>query len=505
MALSRLNTFTTKSSLFRQLPQNAKCLSNLILGEPSGPSVKTPIPGPKSKEMIAELNTIQFANTVIYFTDYNKSIGNYIVDVDGNVLLDVYTQISSLPLGYNHPDLLKVLQDPDNQRTFINRPSLGLFPGQGWPQKLTTSLMSVAPKGHTQVTTMACGSCSNENAYKAAFMWYRNKQRGGAPITEEENSSCMMNVAPGSTPFTIMSFKGGFHGRTIGVLSTTHSKAIHKLDIPALDWPIASFPRYKYPLEEFAEENKAEDRKCLAEVEEEFERFNKAGKFVAGVVIEPVQAEGGDNHASPEFFQELQRITKKNGAALIIDEVQTGGGATGKYWCHEHFHLPEPADFVTFSKKMLTGGYYSLPEFSRLIVCAIASRPQQGYRIFNTWMGEPSKVLLLDKVIEVIKRDNLLSIVQASGKKLMDGLMEMSKRYPQHVKNVRGIGTFCAFDSSSAEKRDEIVAKLKEKGIQSGGCGDVSLRIRPALVFQPYHADIFLHQFEKVLKKIKTV
>ncbi len=104
-------------------------------------------------------------------------------------------------------------------------------------------------------------------------------------------------------------------------------------------------------------------------------------------------------------------------------------------------------------------------------------------------MGEPSKVLLLDKVIEVIKRDNLLSIVQASGrsiscifflvngesqlieyflfqgKKLMDGLMEMSKRYPQHVKNVRGIGTFCAFDSSSAEKRDEIVAKLKEKGM----------------------------------------
>ena len=104
---------------------------------------------------------------------------------------------------------------------------------------------------------------------------------------------------------------GGFHGRTIGVLSTTHSKAIHKIDIPALDWPIASFPRYKYPLEEHVEENKAEDRKCLAEVEEQFERFNKVGKFVAGVVIEPIQAEGGDNHASPEFFQELQRITKK--------------------------------------------------------------------------------------------------------------------------------------------------------------------------------------------------
>lgn len=83
---------------------------------------------------------------------------------------------------------------------------------------------------------------------------------------------------------------------------------------------------------------------------------------VAGVIIEPIQAEGGDNHASPKFFQQLQRLTQKYGAALLIDEVQTGGGPTGKMWCHEHFNLDSPPDIVTFSKKMQMGGYYHSKE-----------------------------------------------------------------------------------------------------------------------------------------------
>lgn len=97
----------------------------------------------------------------------------------------------------------------------------------------------------------------------------------------------------------------------MGTLSTTHSKAIHKLDVPAFDWPIAEFPRYKYPLEDFVRENAEEDRRCLASVEECFHQYNKAGKFVAAAIIEPIQAEGGDHHASPEFFRALQRIIKE--------------------------------------------------------------------------------------------------------------------------------------------------------------------------------------------------
>lgn len=206
---------------------------------------------------------------------------------------------------------------------------------------------------------MMCGSCSNENAYKNLFISYRRKQRGeNVDFTAEEKSSCLLNQPPGAPKLSILSFHGAFHGRTLGSLSTTHSNAIHKLDVPSFDWPIAHFPRYKYPLEENVRENQAEDAKCLAEVEDLIETYRKKGIPVAGIIVEPIQSEGGDNEGSPEFFQQLQRIAKKNGAGLLIDEVQTGGGPTGKFWCHQHFNLVSPPDVVTFSKKMQLGGYF---------------------------------------------------------------------------------------------------------------------------------------------------
>lgn len=209
------------------------------------------------------------------------------------------------------------------------------------------------------INTMMCGSCSNENAFKNLFISYKRKERGErVDFSEEENESCMINQPPGSPQLSILSFHGAFHGRTLGCLAATHSKAIHKIDIPSFDWPIASFPKYKYPLEENKRENDNEDKKCLSEVEDLIVTYKNKGIPVAGIVVEPIQSEGGDNEASPEFFQELQRIAKKHGAGLLIDEVQTGGGPTGKMWCHEHFNLETPPDIVTFSKKMQLGGYY---------------------------------------------------------------------------------------------------------------------------------------------------
>jgi 4-aminobutyrate aminotransferase/(S)-3-amino-2-methylpropionate transaminase len=437
-----------------------------------------------------DLQKIQNADGVNYFVNAEKSFGNYCVDADGNVMLDAYMMVASLPLGYNHPDLVKVWEKPETIAMTLNRPCLGFYPTTDYVSKLQTGLLSVAPKGMKEVQTMMCGACANENAFKTAFIIYRTKQRGGKSPTEEELKTAINNQPPGCPPLTILSFHGAFHGRTFACLNASHSKALHKADVPAMDWPIANYPRYKYPVDKHVEHNRKEDERCLNEVDEVISQWNKKGKPVAAVIIEPIQAEGGDHHASVEFFHKLQRITKKYGCAFIIDEVQTGCGATGRMWAHEEWNLPEPPDMMTFSKKMLLGGYYYREEF----------RVKEPYRIFNTWMGEPNKLAMLETVMNVIGRDNLMQVVKDSGATLIKGLTELQNEYPNLLHSVRGKGTFVAIDARDGKLRDKILIDLRNKGVQLGYCGESTMRFRPALIFQPKHAGICVSKLEEVLK-----
>ncbi|KRY36641.1 4-aminobutyrate aminotransferase, mitochondrial [Trichinella spiralis] len=468
------------------------CLAKpLVAGEPEGPVVTTAIPGPNSLRLKNELSEIQNSDAVQFFVDYTKSIGNYIADVDGNMLLDVYSQIASIPIGYNHPDLIEAVKSTNMRSMFINRPALGVYPPKDHVQSLRSSLLVVAPPGMKNVATMMCGSCSNENAFKTAFIWYRTKQRGGKEPTADDMRSSMQNQPPGSPQLSVISFQGGFHGRTMACLSCTHSKAIHKVDMPALDWPMASFPRYKYPLDEHADYNRNEDQQCLAEVQQLMEVYKQRGRDVAAVLVEPIQAEGGDNFASKEFFTDLQKLTKQAGAAFIVDEVQTGCGATGRMWAHEHWDLPESPDLVTFSKKMYLGGFYFKPEFY----------VKQGYRIFNTWLGDPSKLALLDVTLRVIRRDNLLQNTQIAGRTLLAGLQALEEKFPALVHSARGLGTFCAITCRDVATRDNILTRMRQRGINMGGCGEASIRFRPMLTFQTCHAEIILERLNAVLKE----
>ncbi|KAL5018141.1 hypothetical protein ScPMuIL_003863 [Solemya velum] len=466
--------------------------------EPSGPTVKTAIPGPRSLQLLKELDAIQNTGAVQFFVDYERSRGNYIADVDGNILLDLYTQIASVPLGYNHPSFENAMKKPENLSAFINRPALGVYPPSDWVHRLKSSLLSVAPPGMTQVQTMACGACSVEHALKTMFMTYQRRVSGGSPPTEEEKETATINQPPGCPPLTILSFKNAFHGRTMGALACTHTKYLQKLYFPQPDWPIATFPRLKYPLEAHEAENKAEERSCLEEIRELIEKFDKRGTPVAGIIVEPIQGEGGDNFASAEFFQSLQDITEETGTGLLMDEVQTGCGVTGKFWAHEHWGLRRPPDLVTFSKKMMTGGFFMTEAF----------RPQElsillGFRVFNTWMGDPAKVVLLEELVSVIKEQNLLNNVQTTGEYLISTIKTLQSHFPDLILNARGLGTYCAFDLPTAEARDKLLMALREKGVNIGAGGSCTLRFRPTLIFQKHHVDIFATICESSLKNMK--
>ena len=361
-------------------------------------------------------------------------------------------------------------------RALINRPALGNFPSADWSHILKTGLLKAAPRGMNQVFTALAGTDANETAYKAAFMYRRQLERGGPDVefTEEEARTAMLNKSPGSPQLSIMSFKLGFHGRLFGSLSTTRSKPIHKLDIPAFDWPQAPFPALKYPLEEHAKENAEEEQRCLEEAERIIKTYHNP---VAAVVVEPIQSEGGDNHASPAFFRGLREITKRNNVLFIVDEVQTGVGATGKFWAHEHWNLETPPDIVTFSKKAQTAGfYYGNP----------AIRPNKPYRQFNTWMGDPARALLFRAIYEEIQKNNLVENTARTGDYLYRGLESLAKKYPHQIQNLRGKGqgTFIAWDSPN---RAELLAKAKTVGINIGGSGTSAVRLRPMLVFQQHH------------------
>lgn len=387
-----------------------------------------------------------------------------------------YAQIASIPVGYNNPHLRKVAESPEMVNALINRPALGNFPSHDWADILDTGILKAAPKGLNQVFTALAGSDANETAYKAAFMYYRQRERGSAEteFTEEELESTMKNQSPGSPQLSIMSFKSAFHGRLFGSLSTTRSKPIHKLDIPAFDWPQAPFPSLKYPLEEHAQENAQEEQRCLQETERLIKEWHNP---VAAVVVEPIQSEGGDNHASPAFFRGLREITKRNNVLFIVDEVQTGVGATGKFWAHDHWNLETPPDMVTFSKKAQTAGYYYGNP---------ALRPNKPYRQFNTWMGDPARALIFRGIIEEIERLNLVENTAATGDYLFSGLERLAKQYPEHLQNLRGKGqgTFIAWDTP---KRDEFLVKAKGVGVNIGGSGQSAVRLRPMLVFQKHH------------------
>lgn len=175
-----------------------------------------------------------------------------------------------------------------------------------------------------------------------------------------------------------------------------------------------------------------------------------------------------------------------------MDEVQTGGGPSGTFWAHEQWGLEQSPDMVTFAKKLQTGGYFFSPHL----------RPKEAYRIYNTWMGDPHKMIMLKAYIDTVQEDHLLQNVGLTGEYLRTGLAELQNRHPGVLSNLRGSGTFLAIDVKDGASANALVGEMQRRGVESGVCGTRSIRFRPALIFTPTHAAMALNVLEDSLTSL---
>jgi 4-aminobutyrate aminotransferase/(S)-3-amino-2-methylpropionate transaminase len=249
------------------------------------------------------------------------------------------------------------------------------------------------------------------------------------------------------------------------------------------------FPACRFPLAEHAEENAKVAAASLAALERVLDA--NAGR-VAAVIVEPIQSEGGDRHAPAGFFRSLAALVRKSGAALVLDEVQTGVGITGTLWANEQLDLEAPPDLVAFGKKMQLGGFFANERFTI----------GRFGRMYQTRNGDRARAILARAVLSTIVDGGLLPKIRETGRTLLGGLEELARRYPRLVSDPRGLGLLCAFDFPTPAVRDDFLKRALRRGVMATYTGTRSVRLRPHLVCGAAEVERALGAFDAVLGEL---
>jgi L-lysine 6-transaminase len=427
----------------------------------------------------ATLNKHVLADGFDLTFDMEKSKGVYIYDAKNKrTLLDFFTCFASVPLGYNHP---KMLDDAEFKKNLmlaaLTNPSNSDIYTTQYAQFLETFDRVGIPEYLPHAFFIAGGSLAIENALKVAMDWKVQK-----------------NFARGYTiekGFKIVHFEHAFHGRSGYTLSLTNTLPVKTKWYAKFDWPRVSLPQINFPLNEdnLTDVIKREEI-TIAEIKKAFAE-NKDD--ICAIIIEPVQSEGGDNHVRKEFMEQLRILTDENEALLIYDEIQTGVGLTGKFWCHEHFGEKARPDIIAFGKKMQVCGILA----SRRVDEIENNVFKVSSRINSTWGGSLVDMVRSSKIMEIIEEDNLCNNAAQTGAYLQNELNKIAKKHPV-ISNVRGKGLLTAFDFPNKATRDKFISKGMEHKVMFLGCGERSIRFRPALIIDNNHIDEGLSALEKI-------
>jgi 4-aminobutyrate aminotransferase len=427
------------------------------------------LPGPKAQAIIERDQAVispSYARGYPFVMDHGK--GTVVWDVDGNRFLDFAAGIAVTSTGHSHPQVVKAIQDQAEKFLHISAD----FYHEGWVA-LGEALDQIAPFKEDAVSFMTnSGTESVEAAIK------------------------LSRYHTGASQF--IGFLGAFHGRTLGSLTFTASKPLYHEGFYPLMNGVVHVP-YPNPYRPLLASRPGED---YGETVVRYIENNVLGQIlphqeVAGILVEPLQGEGGYIVPTPGFFPALRRLCDKYDILLIADEVQSGMGRTGKWFAIEHFGV-EP-DIVCIGKGIASG----IPLGAIIARKSVATWPLGSHG--NTYGGNPIACVAALETIDLIKKEYMQNATDV-GAYALDALSEIMARHAC-IGQVRGLGLMIGVefvkDRQTKEQdhdfRDRVVDLAFERGLLSLGCGKNTIRISPPLSISRDEIDEGLVIFEEAV------
>ena len=402
--------------------------------------------------------------------DLKESHDSWIVDKrNGEKFLDMFSMYASGCIGYNHPNILKNKDLLMNVSLF--KPTLSDMYTTEYAEFLEVFDKVAIPDYLKNTFFIEGGALAVENALKVAFDWKhrKNLEKG---ISNKGNQ--------------IIHFKEAFHGRTGYTLSLTNTDPIKTKYFPKFEWPRIENPYLNFPMtSEVINNVKEKEELAISQIKD---AIKSNPNDIAGLIIEPIQGEGGDNHFRCRFFEKLRALADEHEFLLIYDEVQTGVGITGKMWAHQHFtpslcpcdktieKEPIP-DILSFGKKAQVCGLLAGKRVEEVDKHVFS----ESSRINSTWGGNLTDMVRFQIILEIIEKENLLENATKMGEFLLLELQKLCEEFPAFIINARGQGLFAAFDLPSQTERDNLINKLHENNLLILPSGDESVRFRPHL------------------------
>jgi 4-aminobutyrate aminotransferase len=395
--------------------------------------------------------------------------GSEVWDVDGRRYIDFMAGVAVLNVGHRHPYVQAAVEEQLNKFWHI---CLSDF---FYPQAITLAekLQTIAPmSGPSQVYFGNSGTEAVEAAIKLAM------------------------YTTGRTRF--IGFMGAFHGRTLGSLSFTASKAVQRANyLSGVKVYHVPYPNAYRPVLAGPSEDSYGDI-VVHYIEEQLFRNILSPTDVAGILVEPIQGEGGYVVPAPGFFPRLREVCDRYGILLMVDEIQSGAGRTGRWWAVEHENV-EP-DIVCFAKGigsgMPIGGIIARKE---LMTWGPGSHG-------STYGGNPVAAASALATLEVIEQEGLLQRATDSGEFIQDALTEMAARHPS-IGQVRGRGLMIGIEfvknhrtkERAVDLRNHVIQRAFEMGLLLIPCGANALRMTPSLNIDRPLIEEGLHIFEQAL------